>query len=129
MDLADLIPSQLYLNREKIKALRDQIRPFVRENIPPISIRKFGKHIVFLDGHTRAFLAHENELQQVPVYWETEEYDWEMYEICIKWCRDGNIFHVSDLKDHILDNEAYETLWIGKCRAFSEKLEKLRETS
>ena len=38
MDLADLFPSQLYLNREKINVLQDQINPFVLENIPPISI-------------------------------------------------------------------------------------------
>ncbi|MHA1610914.1 MAG: hypothetical protein ACTSYU_02580 [Promethearchaeota archaeon] len=129
MALTDLIPSQLYLNREKIKALQDQINPFVLENIPPISIRKFGKNTVFLDGHTRAFLAYENGLQKVPVYWETEEYDWEMYEICIKWCQDGKIFHISDLKDQILDNHTFENLWIGKCQALRDELEKARAKS
>jgi len=126
MDLADLFPSQLYLNSEKIKVLQNQINPFVLENIPPISIRKFGKKIVFLDGHTRAFLAFENGLSKVPVYWETEEYEWELYEICIRWCQQAKILHVSELKNKILDKESFEKLWIGKCKAKSDELEKER---
>ncbi len=126
MDLTDLFPSQLYLNREKIEALQDQINPFVLENISPISIRKFGNKIVFLDGHTRAFLAFENGLSKVPVYWETEEYDWELYEICIQWCQEEKILHISELKNKILDKESFEKLWIGKCHAKSEELEKER---
>ncbi|MHA1672576.1 MAG: hypothetical protein ACTSYI_03025 [Promethearchaeota archaeon] len=127
MDLTDMFPSQLFLNREKIKAIQDQINPFVLENIPPISIRKFGNKIVFLDGHTRAFLAHENGLSKVPVYWETEEYDWELYEICIQWCQEEKILHISELKNKILEKKSFEKLWIGKCNVKSEELEKERK--
>ncbi|UYP47510.1 hypothetical protein NEF87_003795 [Candidatus Lokiarchaeum ossiferum] len=123
MDLADLTPSQLFLNQDKIKTLENQINPFALENIPPISIRKFGEKTVFLDGHTRAFLASKNGLKKVPVYWETEEYDWKMYEICIQWCQDEKIFHVEDLKHKIVDTETYEKCWIGKCQALSRQLE------
>ena len=127
MDLTDLLPSQLFLNQDKIKSLEKQINPFILENIPPISVRKFGDKIVFLDGHTRAFLAHKNGLKEVPVYWETEEYDWELYEICIQWCQNEGIFHVAELEHKIVDTITYEKCWIGKCQSLSLELEEQRK--
>lgn len=116
MDIEKLIPSQMYLNINKIKALEEQINPFVIENIPPISIRKFGQELVFLDGHSRAYLAYKHGLKQVPVYWEPEEYNWEAYEQCIQWCKNAGIYHVSDLKDRFLDDKDYQELWIDRCQ-------------
>ncbi len=117
MSLDDLFPSQLYLNRDKINALLSQIHPYVLKNIPPISIRRFNDRVVMLDGHTRGYLAHLHKIPQVPVYWETEEYDWEAYAICIKWCEEAGITHVSKLHNRIVENQAYQQLWIGRCQA------------
>lgn len=126
MNLDELFPSQLFLNREKIEYFGKNINPFVLDKIPPISIRKFGDKTVFLDGHTRAFLAYEHGLQKVPVYWEPEEYDWELYEICIQWCIDNKIMHISDLKDRILEKATFEKRWIGKCQDLGIELERKR---
>ena len=126
MNLDELFPSQLFLNREKIEFFNKHINPFVLDKIPPISIRKFGNKTVFLDGHTRAFLAYEHGLTQVPVYWEPEEYDWELYEICIQWCLENHIHHISDLKTRILERGSFEKMWIGKCQAQEKELEKIR---
>jgi len=126
MSLDDLFPSQLYLNEDKIQSVKAQIDPFILEKIPPISIKKFGSRVVFLDGHTRAFLAYCHGLTHVPVYWETEEYDWQAYDVCINWCIEEQIFHIKDLESRIVDNEAYSRLWIGRCEALQEGLERSR---
>lgn len=123
MNLDDLVPSQLYLNEEKIRSLQEKISPFTLENIPPISIRKFNDKIVFLDGHTRAYLAYKNRLTQIPVYWETEEYDWELYEICINWCVEKKILHIKDLHQRIVDKATYEKVWIDRCQNLHNEIE------
>ncbi len=55
--------------------------------------------------------------EEIDVYWEQEELDWDLYEICVQWCIDGKI----------LNNKAYKKKWIEKCQLAYRELEKERK--
>lgn len=46
-----------------------------------------------MDGHTRAFILWKNGVQKIEACWEAEDedLDWELYDVCINWCKDVNI--------------------------------------
>lgn len=102
MKLDEIQPSQLYISSEKLSEVMktfDLNRP---ETIEPIPIKKLGDEIIFVDGHTRAFVAFLCGISEVPVYWEDEELDWEAYKICVKWCKESGICRISDLKNRVV---------------------------
>jgi len=89
MRLDGIQPSQLYISSEKLSEIMKTFDSARSESIEPIPIKKLGNDIVFVDGHTRAFAAFLHGFSKIPVYWETEELDWDAYEICVKWCKEG----------------------------------------
>lgn len=120
-------PSQLYVSREKLsQVLRDfdRQRP---ESLEPIPVRKLGKQVIFVDGHTRALAAFLRRFSEVSVYWEGEELDWELYKICVGWCKKDGIHTIADLKDRIVEQKDYETLWIKRCENAQQELEAKRK--
>jgi len=65
---------------------------------------------LYTDGHTRAFAAYQAGLTKIPVIWEDDELDWEMYKICIQWCRDEGLFTIADLSSRVITHKNYEIL-------------------
>jgi len=61
---------------------------------------------------------------RVPVYWDTDELDWEAYGVCVQWCLQEGIHSVLDLQTRVVTAEQYEELWIKRCRAMHEELGK-----
>ena len=57
MKLDEIQPSQLYVSSEKLNAVMKAIDPVKPGTVEPIPIRKLGRRIIFVDGHTRAFAA------------------------------------------------------------------------
>ena len=124
MKLSEIQPSQLYVNSEK---LREVMKTFDSANpglIEPIPIKRLGNEIVFVDGHTRAFAAFQRGLSRIPVYWEDEELDWDAYEICVRWCKEEGIHTIADLKDRVVSQKDYETLWYARCEEMQRDLAK-----
>lgn len=97
------------------------------ESIEPIPIKRLGNRIILVDGHTRAFAALLHNLSEVPVYWEDEELDWEEYKICVEWCRKEGIHTIADLKNRVVSQKDYETLWYRRCERMQGELEAKRE--
>jgi len=91
--------------------------------LKPIPIKKIKNNIFYTDGHTRAFAAYQEGLTKIPIIWEDEELDWEMYEICINWCKEAGIFSIADLSTRIIDQKKYEILWYKRCDDLHKKLE------
>lgn len=124
MKLDEIQPSQLYVNSEKLNTVMKGIR--TSQQIEPIPIKKLGNSIVFVDGHTRALAAFMNDFARVPVYWESEDLDWEAYEVCVEWCKEEGILAIADLRDRIISDEEYEKLWLDRCMRMQEELKQKR---
>lgn len=124
MKLNEIQPSQLYISSEKLSEI---VKTFDCSNpklIEPIPIKKLGNEIVFVDGHTRAFAVFLRGFSEVPVYWEDEELDWDAYEICLRWCKEDGIHTVADLKNRVVSQKDYETLWYARCEEMQRGLAK-----
>jgi hypothetical protein len=126
MALADLQPSQLYISAEKLAHLEAAINFSNPEEIPPIPVKDLNGVVIMTDGHTRALAAWRAGLTRVPVFWDTDELDWEAYQICVDWCRNADIFSAADLAGRVISSEDYAVLWLERCRVMQQRLAESR---
>lgn len=126
MRLDQIQPSQLYISREKLNQVLSGFDNRRSRSIEPVPVKKLGNEVIFLDGHTRALATFLHGASDVSVYWEDEELDWEMYRICVKWCKEDGIRAIADLESRIVSQKDYETLWIKRCRSLEQELETKR---
>jgi len=124
MKLDKIQPSQLYISSEK---LSNVMKNFNANSIEPIPVKKLGGDIIFVDGHTRAFVAYLHGLKEIPVYWEYEEPDWEAYKICVEWCKKEGIYAIADLENRVISHREYEILWYRRCEEMQRNLEAKRK--
>ena len=126
MKLDEIQPSQLFINSAKLSRVMrnfDSLRP---ESLGPIPVKKLGNQVIFTDGHTRAFAAFLNRLSEIRVFWDADELDWEVYEICVEWCKQEGIYTIAHLKDRIVAPGEYEVLWLKRCKEMQQELEARR---
>ena len=126
-NLAELQPSQLYICAEKLAEVERSLRNASGRSMEPVPVKQLGSRAALTDGHTRAFAALQQGWESVPAYWETDELDWEAYEICVEWCHQEGIYSVADLRTRIITADQYEVLWYERCRAMHERLAQQRE--
>ena len=124
LELSKIQPSQLYLNKNKLKSSLNKLKSNDLNSFKPIPIKKLNQKYVATDGHHRAFLLWQRGEKKVRVEWEDEDLDWVLYEICVKWCEEEGIFNISDLKDRVVDNEEYDELWLNRCKNMHERISK-----
>ena len=122
MKISDIQPSQLYISKKKLAKVKEKFNPKDLSTLEVIPITKIGNNVYYTDGHTRAFAAHQAGFKEIPVIWEDEELDWELYKICIKWCKDAGIYSIADLRDRVVDQKDYEILWYKRCDNLHKKL-------
>ncbi|MEM2136997.1 MAG: ParB/Srx family N-terminal domain-containing protein [Candidatus Methanomethylicia archaeon] len=127
MKLSDIQPSQLYICSEKLSEVMKTFNPNDPKSMEPIPIKKLDEDIIFVDGHTRAFAAFLHGFTEIPVYWENEELDWDMYKICVEWCKNEGICTIADLKNRVIPQGEYEILWYKRCEELEQKLKANRE--
>lgn len=116
MALKDIQPSQLYISAQKLAAVQKWFDPKKFETMAPIPVYRLGQHIIFTDGHTRALVAYLKGLTDIKVYWDQDDLDWNLYEVCVQWCRKEGIFSVADLADRVVSPADYEKLWLVRCK-------------
>lgn len=126
MSLKDIQPSQLYISTKKLAKIQEKIDPNNKESLEIIPVKKLGNDIIYSDGHTRAYAAHLLGWQEVRVEWETEELDWEMYEICVDWCKTDGIYTIADLSSRVISHKNYEILWYERCNQLKKQMEEKR---
>jgi hypothetical protein len=124
LDLEKIQPSQLYLNNNKLKSSLNTLKSNDFQSYEPIPIKVLNHKYIATDGHHRAFILWQRGEKRVRVEWEDEDLDWDLYEICVKWCEKEGIFTICDLKDRIIDDKAYEKLWLNRCKNMYEKMNK-----
>lgn len=118
--ILSLQPSQLYVSRNKLLAVDAAYSPCEEEE--PLPVWEWNSMLVLTDGHTRALAAFLRGEEQLPVYEDTDELNWEAYRICVGWCLDEGIRSVAHLQDRVISAESYEELWLGRCRRMFHRL-------
>lgn len=129
IELIKIQPSQLYISKQKLAIIKEKFISKDLTTLKVIPIKKLKNIIFYTDGHTRALAAYQAGFTKIPVVWEDEELDWEMYEICIQWCRAADLYTIADLSARVVDQKDYEILWYKRCDDLHQKLTIEREQS
>ncbi len=124
--LDELQPSQLFVSAQKLSRVMDRRDTLTLQDLEPVPVKELGGRVVLTDGHTRALAAYLSGLTRIRAFWDQDELDWEAYEICVAWCREEGITTIADLKDRVVSEEAYEVLWLDRCREMHQDLEARR---
>lgn len=122
MSLADIQPSQLYISKRKLAQIENWWRPADIDSLTPIPVKRLNGRVIYLDGHTRAFAVHRQGFEQVPVYWDPDELDWDAYQVCVDWCLEAGIHTVKDLDSRLLGVADYQRLWLDRCATLHQQL-------
>ncbi|MCF2143708.1 MAG: hypothetical protein K9W42_08425 [Candidatus Heimdallarchaeota archaeon] len=129
LEIDKIQPSQLYISKRKLKAVQKVFDPLDTDlgSFGVIPIKELNGEIIFVDGHTRALVAYLTGMETINVVWETDELDWEMYEICVQWCKEAGILSIADLESRIIPHDDYEILWYKRCKDAQQKLAEERK--
>ncbi|TFG21424.1 MAG: hypothetical protein EU530_00280 [Promethearchaeota archaeon] len=128
VEITSIHPSQLYISKQKLQDIQNSLNPEYPSIKDPIPIKELNGKTIFVDGHTRAVALHLYGQKTMPVYWEYEELDWEMYEICVQWCADAGIHSVVELASRIVSHEEYKIVWYKRCDDLHSSLHQSRKT-
>ena len=120
--LRDLQPSQLYVSESKLRSVLATWTDRDIASLEPVPVKWYGERLVATDGHTRALAAHREGLEAVYVVEDEDDLDDEAYGICVAWCREVGVRSVADLDDRVVDQAAYERLWLDRCRRMHRDL-------
>ncbi len=121
--ILDIQPSQFYISEKKIDMIKRWFNPYDLSNFEPIPIKDLNGALIFTDGHTRAYVAYQAGLSQVPLIWDDDELDWQAYQICVSACKKRGIKSIADLGGRILSHCQYIEKWDGWCDVMHEILE------
>lgn len=122
MKLCNIQPSQLYISEEKLKKVENYLESVDLKKIDPLPIKKIGKNIFFVDGHTRAFALYKKGIQEIEVYWDEDDLDWILYLVCLNLCYENGIKDISNLEGRVIDKKAYKTMWLERCRKIDDNI-------
>ena len=111
----DLQPSQFYISEEKINNIKKWFSPRDLSNFEPIPIKELDGQVVITDGHTRLVMALLSGLDSVPLVWDEDELNWDMYRECVKECKKLGITSPSNLLTRIISKDEYEIKWNKWC--------------
>ena len=125
LTLSDLQPSQFWISEAKLEGVLRWFDPNDLSKFEPIPLKVLDGAVVMLDGHTRAVAALNAGLVRVPLIWEPDEWDWEMYRRCVRECRLRDVFSPSDLVPRVIPAEEYWEKWDAWCDRMQQEV--LRE--
>ncbi len=110
LDIKDIQPSQFYVDKEKLAAVRQFISSADDIIIP---VLRYGERFIALDGHTRLYLAHINGWTTVKAVEEiSDSYIFEfVHEAELR-----KIFTAGQME--LVDHNIYEIKWNGFCNDF-----------
>ena len=111
----DLQPSQFYISEEKIDNIKKWFNPQDLSNFEPIPIKELDGQVVITDGHTRLVVALPSGLDSVPLVWDEDELNWDMYRECVRECKKLGITSPSNLLTRIISKDEYDIKWNKWC--------------
>ena len=113
--------SQIYLNSHKIASVTEWFRPQCMDNFQPLSVHDFGNNTYTItDGHTRAYVAYKNGVSVLPICYDnddivTNQIGQMQYMADLDWCKRFKLSHIKQLENRIVNESAYQKLWIERC--------------
>ena len=113
--LTELQPSQFYISEKKLREINEWFRPEDRSNFEPIPVKLLDGLPVMTDGHTRAVAALLAGLDAVPLVWDADELDWDMYRRCVEECRCRGVSSPADLLGRVISETEYGEKWDRWC--------------
>ena len=127
LSLADLQPSQFFISEEKLAAVRQWFTPENFGNFEPLPVKWLDGKPVLTDGHTRAVAALSAGLTRVPLVWEADDLDWDMYRACVSACQERAIHSPEDLMERVIPREEYADKWDAWCDQMQAEIRKKRK--
>ena len=121
--LKDLQPSQFYISQAKLSNIQAWFRKDDLSNFEPLPVKVLDGIPILTDGHTRAVVAILAGLESVPLVYEEDALDWNLYRYCVEQCNQKGIHSPYDLVDRVISAYEYEEKWIGWCEQISSKLQ------
>ena len=121
--LKDLQPSQFYISQAKLSNIQAWFRKDDLSNFEPLPVKVLDGIPILTDGHTRAVVAILAGLESVPLVYEEDELDWNLYRYCVEQCSQKGIHSPYDLVDRVISAHDYEEKWIGWCDQIPSKLQ------
>ena len=121
--LKDLQPSQFYISQAKLSNIQAWFHKDDLSNFEPLPVKVLDGIPILTDGHTRAVVAILAGLESVPLVYEEDELDWNLYRYCVEQCNQKGIHSPYDLVDRVISACEYEEKWINWCEQISSKLQ------
>ena len=128
LKLKDLQPSQFYISEKKLREVEAWLDPADLSAFAPIPVKLLDGLPVMTDGHTRAVAALRAGLEAVPLCWDEDDMDWDMYRACVKACRERSVVSPLDRPGRILSAEEYREKWDAWCDAMQAEVVRRRIT-
>ena len=122
LTLADLQPSQFYISEKKLADVRKWFDPADMSRFEAIPVRLLDGLPTMTDGHTRAVAALLAGQNTVPLAWDTDELDWDMYRRCVTECQIRNVLSPLDLTARVVSEEDYREKWDKWCDAMQAQV-------
>lgn len=129
LTIKDLQPSQFYISEKKLSQLGSWFDAKDLSSFAAIPVKLLDGIPVMTDGHTRAVAALRAGLESVPLVWDEDDLDWEMYRRCVEECRRRGIFSPYDLLGTVVSEEEYHEKWDGWCDRMQAEVLKERSES
>ena len=121
--LKDLQPSQFYISQAKLSNIQAWFCKDDLSNFEPLPVKVLDGIPILTDGHTRAVVAILAGLESVPLVYDEDELDWNLYRYCVEQCNQKGIHSPYDLVDRVISACEYEEKWIGWCNKVHSKLQ------
>ena len=118
-----LQPSQFYISQAKLSNIQAWFHKDDLSNFEPLPVKVLDGIPILTDGHTRAVAAILAGLESVPLVYDEDELDWNLYRYCVEQCNQKGIHSPYDLVDRVISAYEYEEKWIGWCNQVHSKLQ------
>ena len=121
VSLSGLRPNNWYINRCKLASVRKAWSEGLEDELPPVLITEIDGELALIDGHSRAYAAHENDSSSIAAEYRhlsEIEGDSRLYIHIHRAGPGRGIRTIADLADRIVSPAEHRRLWIGYCQGW-----------
>ena len=126
LDLAELVPNNLFLNGDKVERLRAVSVEDFEERIPPVIVSRIDGQYALIDGHSRAYCAFEKGLHQIRArMYPLEQVGGSpsLYRRIHELAISSGITDVGKLSDRFLYGQNHRDKWVAYCDSLLAELD------
>jgi len=123
VSLAELRPNNWFINRAKLRRIREAWKNGRQHALPPVLVSKIDGRLALIDGHSRAYAAYENGVKRIEadvVRLEDIEGSSDLYRYIHRHGPDRGVLTIADLSVRIVSPEEHRALWIDWCTEWLE---------